>query len=426
MNTENLRDTHGADERAQMNASARIRVLSGLHAGAVMVLAAPSRSLGPDVADDMILLDARDGRLTFDFDPMQGWFVTPENGLLTLDGTEVQLYEQVELTAPRSLLAINNVQLEFVYNEARPGDALAAGEERTTQSPVSASTRDLLKTRHTVGVYAGVALCAAAAALLALTILTRGEDSAASARSFDDARVVAAVVAPKKQSADRNATVRQQAADYLNAFRLPISIVSVSDIKIDLAWSGADALPPQIKRQIGPVLFGRMVEWSDTAEPVTVSDASASGSARQLRLNPNRGNRHTEDTLRGYGLMDIASVSALDANPRFVLTRAGHRIYEGSELKNGAKLAAVSATELMVQANGSIWMVPYDVSKPVRRVANSFTAAAQNPTQEPVFPQEVSSNDAQSVNVGVAGTPIAVVSMPRGKDTESELAGQSK
>jgi CRISPR/Cas system-associated endoribonuclease Cas2 len=169
-----------------------------------------------------------------------------------------------------------------------------------------------------------------------------------------------------------------------------------------------------------------MVEWSDSAEAVNVSEPGISANARERRLNPNRGNRHTEDTLRGYGLMDIASVSALDANPRFVLTRAGHRIYEGSELKNGAKLAAVSATELLVQANGSAWLVPYDVSKPVRRVANSFTTSAQNPVQEPAFSREVSSNDAQSVNAGVAGTPIAVVSMPRGKGIESELVGQSK
>jgi hypothetical protein len=425
MNTKDLHDEHFHNQGEQTGVLARLHVLSGLHAGAALTLTAPSSSLGPDLADDMVLLDADGGRLTFDYDPQQGWCVTPESGVLTIGGSEVPLYEQALVTTPRCALGINSIQLEFVCTEERANVGKANDQEGRAHISAPAPSTISLEQRHPMRMYAGVALCAAALVLLAFT-LVRGEDNTASAQNSLNARTAAALTSPKMQGAEQNISARQQVADYLNAFRWPISILGVSDMKIDLAWSGADALPVQVMRQIGPVLFGRMVEWSDTTEPVNVADVSIAASARERRLNPNRGNRHTEDTLRGYGLTDIASVSAIDANPRFVLTRAGHRIYEGSELKNGAKLAAVSATELMVHANGSTWLVPYDVSKPVRRVANTFTTLTSVSPQEGTFPQASSASEAQTVNANVAGTPIAVVSMPRGKSTESGFASQSR
>jgi hypothetical protein len=412
-----------ADQAENSIASASLRVLSGMHTGAVLALSAPSMSLGPDAGDDMILLDAGGGRLTFDFDVSCYWRVTPESGVLTVGESSVPPYEQFELTTPRCVLDINGVQLEFIFAKPLSGDHKTADGEKLTQTPTGLHAWEELSTQHPVRTYVGAGFCVCAV-VIALTIFIPAGDRAVSPQMLDSARVT--TTPSKTRNTDLNAPVRQQVADYLNAFRWPVSILNVSDMKIDLVWSGVDALPSHVRRQIGPVLFGRMVEWSDSAEAINVAETSVSANTRERRLNPNRGNRHTEDTLRSYGLMDIASVSAPDTNPRFVLTRAGHRIYEGSELKNGAKLAAVSATELMVQASGSTWLVPYDVSKPVRRVANSFTAIAQYPTQNPNFPQAISSNTPQTVNGYLVGTPIAVVSMPRGKGIESELVGQSK
>jgi hypothetical protein len=361
--------------------AATLKVLSGLHVRTLFSLRGPSQLVGCDADCDMVLLDLSDGRIVFDLDDDDLWHVTVEAGQLDVDGSSVETY--VPHPLPRDCqLKFNGVQLQFVavtrmavaHALVPPAMAsFAVDEPRVQSADVAARTAQLtgLRRHALPATLAAVSVAAVIALPSAWRIATQSVDATPPSST-------PAPVAMSVSPAVQNAMARQQISDYLNGFRMPIAVQAVTTNRIDLAWTGVDVLPSRVEQQIGTKLLGRTVAWVPGAYAVSDAEEKQSTNRGARRAVVDRGNRQTEETLRNLGLLDIASVQTSSGTRHFVLTRAGHRLYEGSELKTGAKLVSINEGELVVRSNGNTLLVPYDVSKPVRRLTNNFTAVALN------------------------------------------------
>ncbi len=354
----------------------KLHIHSGLHKGLIADIEHDTFTVGADQDSDLVLLDITDVELVFEREgeAHQSWFVHSTGGELRLGGIEVSNYERHPISH-LEMLSCNEIEMQLMYPQiAAKAQPVAVKTDPRIVAAVATLGKEISVKQH------GHRLHALAAGVIFAGALGAGVSSWLHFNSYpvtgnEKPSPVALAISSIPPPADQGAS-REQIADFINAQRLPVTVQSISANAVNLVWSGADAIPTRTQRLIGDELFGREVKWVQASTAVATDEPHLSPAKRALRAAIDRGNQKTEETLRNLGLADIAQVQAnhmRGSSGRFILTRSGHRVFEGSDLRSGAQLKSIGAEEMTVASNGTVMIVPYDVAKPVKKVTSALT-----------------------------------------------------
>jgi hypothetical protein len=404
-------------------AVAQLHVNSGLHAGTVVSLEQLTHTISASPDADLVLLDMGTTEISIEHnEDDDSWWLYSTGADVRVDGQDVEPYESVCLPTTAEI-AYRNVRIAFVTSSpdleatASPDSERAQATEAVSavlreQPPVA---REKAFSRWAMGA-AGVGL-----GIVAATVWIGSSASPDAPISLKAPNPSMSAKTPTKEFIDPNRRQRldrEQIVDYVNSHRLNIAVQAVSETEVQLAWTGMDTVSPRTQQAIGDTIFGRNVRWVPSTQMVVAEDSHAKNSKNNRRAAVDRGNQQTEETLRNLGLVDIAQVQATGRQGRYIVTRSGHRVFEGSELRSGATLSAVGIDEMTVVSNGVTMLVPYDLAKPVKKVATILTANTLSVSKTLAVPS--SSAQKQPVacanqDQSISGTSVAMCSSVKKK-----------
>ncbi len=379
-NRSDINSDLGLHQRASVSAWVpTLHIKSGMHAGLIARFERDTFTVSADPAADLMLIDIAHVELVFDCDVEddRSWSVHSTDGELLVGEFEVSNFERQAISHGERVVC-NGIEMQFLFPSQRveipapsaPSDSRIVAAVQTLGSETS--SRNQVRSQRSLA--AAACLAGAMGVGLASWLHLNASAQAEAETHAPTSLAIAPINATKDQTASRD-----QITDFINAQRFPVNVHSIDATSINLVWSGADTLPARTQQLIGGELFGRRVKWVQASTAVAEDEPHLSPSKRAQRAAIDRGNQKTEETLRNLGLADIAQVQASHARGsagRFILTRGGHRVFEGSDLRSGAQLKAIGAEEMTVSSNGTVMIVPYDVAKPVKKIASSVTSVS--------------------------------------------------
>jgi hypothetical protein len=353
-------------------AVAQLHVKSGLHAGTIVPLGLTTYTISANPDADLMLLDLGATELSIEHNDDDGsWWLYSTGTGVRVNEEDVEPYESCCLPAAAEI-TYRSIQIAFTTSSPE-SEELAPPDAARHQEVENVST-----VRHEIPpvarekAFGRWALSAAGVGLGIVAVAVWIGSNA----SLDTPPSPVLATAPVNKIIDANRRQRldrEQIVDYVNSHRLNIFVQAVSETEVQLAWTGMDSVSPRTQQVMGDTIFGRAVRWVPFTQMVVAEEPHTKNSKNNRRAAVDRGNQQTEETLRNLGLVDIAQVQATGRQGRYVVTRSGHRVFEGGELRSGATLSVVGVDEMTVVSNGVTMLVPYDLAKPVKKVATILT-----------------------------------------------------
>ena len=407
-----------------------LRITKGLHAGAVHKFSGESVRLGADAHADIVIIDLPCESITFYKDALGQWCVQCSGEEIQVAGYQLPEYENLALAEDCEIVC-GEFAMQFTVGanvRSSPTVSTVSDSSEASMRVPSKNQQGNFGGQKNWGLFIGGL---GAAALVSSVLLGIQNDSPPSTASPVSIRPAApllddgAATPPHKRDRDRE---REQIADFVNALRMPVFVQSISETAVDLVWTAMDSPSGKAQSTVGKTLFGRQVRWVQASAPMVDNDEQNVRGRGSQKKQSDRGNPKTEETLRSLGLAEIAQIQATGSRGRYLLTRSGHRIFEGSDLRSGAQLTLIGTEAMTVVSNGTTLLVPYDVAKSVNKLANVLTASKQ--TLNEVLP--VSANVADKLDnkciksmTYVSGTGFAKCEQEGDKvSTESRSANE--